>query len=258
MNVLSIVLIIAVIILLYIVIRYVMSEPSTLSGLSSGTEMQTISAATLSKTAEGTYASNFSYSIWFYVNDWNYAYGKPKVVFGRMSSMSTTGVATTDVEGVSGSGPCPLVVLGAIENNLDVAVTVYPGISNNTSLTDSTNSLIHRCSVADIPIQKWNNLMVSVYGRSMDIYLQGKLVKTCVLPGIAKINDAANVYVTPNGGFSGWTSKFQYFPYSTDPQTAWNIYQQGYGGSSFANMFGNYQVKVSFVSNGTETNSITV
>jgi hypothetical protein len=102
------------------------------------------------------------------------------------------------------------------------------------------------------------NLLISVYGRSLDVYLDGKLVKTSVLPGVAKINNNSNVYITPSGGFSGWTSKFQYFPNSTDPQTAWNIYQKGYGSSVLSNTFGKYQVKLSFVENGTETSSLTV
>ena len=253
MNVMSIIFIIIIIILLYIAIRYITADVSTLSGLSSGTEMKVINAATLGNIASGSFASNFSYSIWFYVDDWNYSYGVPKVLYGRMSGQSTS---ETSSSGVSGSDPCPLVVLGAVENNLDVSITVYPGITDAGSV--SSNSIVHTCNIVDIPIQKWNNLLISVYGRSLDVYLQGKLVKTCVLPGIAKINDSANVYVTPNGGFSGWTSKFQYYPNATDPQTAWNIYQAGYGGSSLSNLFGNYQVKMSFMENGTETTSLTV
>jgi hypothetical protein len=72
------------------------------------------------------------------------------------------------------------------------------------------------------------------------------------------INQNADVYVTPSGGFSGWTAKFQYYPNSTDPQTAWNIYQKGYGASWLSNIFGNYQIQVSFTDNGTTTSSFTI
>jgi hypothetical protein len=101
------------------------------------------------------------------------------------------------------------------------------------------------------------NLLISVYGRSLDVYLDGKLVKTCLLPGIAKINNEANVYITPLGGFSGWTSKFTYYPTALNPQEAWNIYQDGYGASWLANIFGKYNVKVSVLENGTEDSSFT-
>jgi len=149
-----------------------------------------------------------------------------------------------------GSDPCPLVTLGALTNDLTVSLSVF-----SPSSADKTT---FRCKVPNVPIQKWVNLSVSVYGRSLDIYIDGKLVKTCVLPGLASINSNANLYVTPNGGFSGWTSKFQYYPNAIDPQTAWNIYQAGYGSSLASSIFGTYQVQVSFLENGNETSSITI
>jgi hypothetical protein len=75
------------------------------------------------------------------------------------------------------------------------------------------------------------------------------------LPGIAKINNTAPIYITPKGGFAGWTSKLQYFPNATDPQTAWNIYMQGYGGS---NMMSQYKVKVAVYKGDTEQSSVSI
>jgi hypothetical protein len=236
----------------------VFADINTLSNLASGTTMQTINASNLATGAVPN-SSNFTYSIWFYINDWNYKYGENKVLFGRMGALTDTrGVSVT---GVSGNNPCPVVTLGNIENNLSILVSCYPGSSQDLSsdsvkATDGT--IIHTCTVSNIPIQKWVNLLISTYGRTLDVYLDGKLVKTCVLPGVAKINQNADVFVTPAGGFSGWTSKFQYFPNSTDPQAAWNIYKRGYGGSWLSNIFGKYQVKVSFSNNGAETGSLTI
>jgi hypothetical protein len=255
MNISTILFILVIIVLLYIIIRYMTSDASTLAGLTSGTTMTTISASSLATSSSGANSSNFTYSIWFYVNDWNYRYGEPKVIYGRMAG-TTSGSGGT-VSGVQGNGPCPLVSFGPISNNIDIALSVYPGITSEegTATSTTTNSIIHNCPLQNVPIQKWVNLLISVYGRTLDVYLDGKLVKTCVLPGIAKINNDANVYVTPNGGFSGWTSKFQYYANATDPQTAWNIYKSGYGGGPG---LGTYQVKVALVNNGTETKSITV
>jgi len=258
MDIKNILIVVIIVVLLYIVLRYVFSDVNTLTNVSSGTTMQTISAGNL---AQGTVAnsSNFTYSIWFYINDWNYKYGETKVLYGRMGQLSNN--SKPSVETILQSNPCPAVILGAIENNLSVALTCYPGAASaltNEDVTTQNDSVVHTCNVSNIPIQKWVNLLVSVYGRTLDLYLDGKLVKTCVLPGVAKINQDANVYVTPLGGFSGWTAKFQYYPNSTDPQTAWNIYKKGYGASWLSNIFGNYQVKVEFTNNGTETGSFTI
>jgi len=253
MTPLSIVITIFVVVLLVMLIRYLMTDPYTLQGIQSGETASVISATSLATNGSNVPSSNFAYSIWFYVNDWNYRYGEPKVVFGRMGAQSTSGSGS--ISGVSGLDPCPAVVLGAVENNIDVSLGCYPGI-NQEPTTSGGSTVVHTCSVANIPIQKWVNLVVSVYGRSMDIYIDGKLVRTCLLPGVASVNNNSNVYVTPAGGFNGWTSKFQYFPNSINPQDAWNIYTKGY--STWSSMFNSYQLQISLVENGTTEKSITI
>ena len=80
---------IAVIVLIYIVIRYLFKDAANLTTLLNGEVMTTISASSLATNSNGS-ASNFAYSVWFYVNDWNYRYGEQKVLFGRMNSSRKT------------------------------------------------------------------------------------------------------------------------------------------------------------------------
>ena len=256
MEIKGVLVIILIIVLLYIIVSYMTSGPPTLSFMNSGTTLQQISAAVLAKSGELN-SSNFSYSIWFYISDWNYRYGEEKVLFGRMDS--TPAVRSSAPVTLSGKHPCPLVTLGAIQNNVNIALSVFPPTNASELTTDDTkesdNSITHNCNVSNVPIQKWVNLVISTYGRTLDVYLDGKLVKTCVMPGVAKINTTADVFITPNGGFSGWTSSFQYFPTSMDPQTAWNVYRKGYGaGSSLLK----YKVKVALTENGNEKGSFTM
>ncbi len=258
MEIKSVLVIILIIVLLYIIVSYMTSGPPTLSLMNSGTTLQQISSAVLAKSGELN-SSNFSYSIWFYISDWNYRYGEEKVLFGRMDSTPKPAQGSSGQATLSGKHPCPLVTLGTIQNNVNIALSVFPPTNSSELTTDDTkesdNSITHNCNVSNVPIQKWVNLLISTYGRTLDVYLDGKLVKTCVMPGIAKINTSADVFITPNGGFSGWTSSFQYFPTSTDPQSAWNIYRKGYGaGSSLLK----YKVKVALTENGNEKSSFTL
>jgi hypothetical protein len=256
MDIKNVLVIIIILLLLYVVISFLFTSTNTLSQLNDGSKMVTISPKKLAigATANNT---NFTYSIWFYVEDWNYKYGEPKILYGRMSESSSS---SNKKIGAFGNDPCPLVVLGNVSNDLSISLTCYPGTpsSNLGNLSKSQNSkgsgdnIIHTCQVTNVPIQKWVNLLISTYGRTLDVYLDGKLVKTCIMPGVPKINSSANVYLTPEGGFYGWTSKFQYFPNSTDPQTAWNIYQAGYGDSWLSNLFGKYRLRVSFTEGGKE------
>jgi hypothetical protein len=257
MNLLGIIVLILLLYIIYRILYYWLSNPYTLQTLQNAQTASTISASTLA-TNGGVASSNFAYSIWFYINDWNYRYGEPKVIFGRMGSKGKSKDPNSSVPGVSGLNPCPTVVLGAIENTVTIALSCYPGTNNKKAnpTSSGTNYVIQNCSVANVPIQRWVNLVLSVYGTTLDTYIDGKLVRTCLLPGTANINNSADVYVTPQGGFDGWTSKFQYYPNSLNPQEVWNIYNQGYGSN---NWFTNgYSVQVSLLENGTEQTSFTL
>jgi hypothetical protein len=236
-------------------LRYIFSDPYTLQNLQDGKTESTINASSLATNGSDVPSSNFAYSIWFYINDWNYRYSEPKVIFGRMGAKSQKNNGS--VPGISGLDPCPAVVLGAVENNISVSLGCYPGIDQQPTNSDGT-TVVHTCNIGNIPIQRWVNLVVSVYGRTMDLYIDGKLVRTCLLPGIASVNSSANIHVTPAGGFDGWTSNLQYYPNSLNPQEVWNIYSRGY--SNWSSMFAidSYQLQVSLIQNGTAQSSVTI
>ena len=235
-----------IVILLIIVIGYMLQDINTLTGLTEGTRLQKIDPTNLDNSNPNS--SNFTYSIWFYIDDWSYKYGKSKVIFGRMRQEMEANVNKNQ--------PCPSVSLGETQNNMDVSLTVYPTYDNVSNHLEK--SIVNTFSIPNISIQKWVNLLVSVYGRTMDIYIDGKLVRTCVLDGVAKIDTTSPIYITPYGGFSGWTSKFQYWSNETDPQKAWDIYKQGYGGSLLGNLFGKYSIKVSLMEGDTEDSSVVI
>lgn len=252
MNLKSILFTIIILVLFIILFRYIFKDVHGIqNGIVNGQTPSVVSASSLS---ENSNSNNFAYSVWFYVNDWNYRYGEPKVIFGRMGSVSTIGGGSID--GINGIDPCPAVVLGAVQNNISVAVGCYPG-ADTVPTTTGGKSVVHTCNIANVPIQKWVNLILSVYGRTLDVYIDGKLVRTCLMPGIAMINTNSDIYITPKGGFNGWTSKLQYWSNALNPQEAWNIYAKGYGSSTINNMFGNYKVNVSIVENGVTQSSNT-
>ena len=200
-------------------------------------------------------SGNFTYSIWFYVNDWNYKYGELKFIFARMGSSATALSSNANsVESLTNLYPCPAVTLSPVKNNINISMTCYSGDPKKPS-----NNIVNNSEIENVPIQRWVNLFFSVYGRTLDIYLDGKLVRTNILPGIANINQSAPTFITPMGGFYGWTSKFQYWPNASDPQQAWNVYKAGYGGNSIlSSLIGQYQVKVALINNGQETSSLEI
>ncbi len=233
MNIFNIILGVIAFLIIYYIFKF-MTVKSTLTNTNDAKDKIEISKDKLEKD-ENSPASNFTYSIWFYVDHWNYRYGQPKIVFGRINS---------DKE------PQPSVTLGATRNDLTISLACYPGEDNSAS-----KSVVHNCKLQNIPIQKWNHLLFSVYGKSMDVYLDGKLARTCVLPGTAKVTESSNIYVTPAGGFSGQTAKMQYFDSATNPQQAYNIYRAGFGQFSLLDKF---KIMISLYTDGEETGTITI
>jgi hypothetical protein len=233
----KIILIILIIILFLVLIHYVIKDSNKLSDLTSAETSQTIASSDL---PDGESSSNFTYSIWFYIDNWNYRYGDKKILFARIGNQVF----------------CPKVYFTPSVNNLAVELTIHPSETN--TVTGSSPSTTFTCGIPNVPIQKWTNFLMTSYGRTMDLYLDGKLVKTCVLSGVPKIESSAPVYITPNGGFSGWTSSFKYWGESTNPQKAWNIYAEGYGGNWLGNLFGQYSIKISIVEGDTEETTITI
>jgi hypothetical protein len=262
-------------------------KKTALSSLNSGTTMVTVQPTSLNN-GQTANSSNFAFSIWFYVNDWNYKYGDEKVIFGRNNN-------------TNGKQPCPVVSLGRIQNDINIDMSVFGKHSSNavsdfsnnyisgpqevnstsSTLTSSTSSTgvtgatgassagatgatggantssVKTIVVHNVPIQAWVNLIISVYQRTLDVYLDGKLVQTNMLPNTADIDYNAPVYITPNGGFSGWTSKLQYFNKPLNPSEAWNIYRKGYGGSG-TNFFDQYKLKFSVMNGTTQESSFEI
>jgi hypothetical protein len=234
-------LVLVILILVYIIAGYIFPKTTQLSTMMDGTKTQTIEADNLPTNKNSL---NYTYSTWVYIEDWNYKFGEKKTILGRL-----------DVD----KNPSPSIELGAMDNDVTISVSCYPknGPGDNTS-NSNVKPIIHKCKVQNIPLQRWVNIIASLYGRTLDVYIDGKLVRTCLLPGVAKIAQAAPVIITPNGGFSGWTSNFQYWAASTSPQQAYDIYKNGYGGSALGNFFNKYRLKMAFMEDNVERASIEI
>ena len=65
------------------------------------------------------------------------------------------------------------------------------------------------CVIENIPLQKWTHVVVSIFNNSVEVYLDGRLYKTCSLKGFPKPN-IQNMHVCANGGFNGLMSNIEY------------------------------------------------
>jgi hypothetical protein len=101
------------------------------------------------------------------------------------------------------------------------------GYGTGSSYNDAAgNSPI--CDIESIDIQRWVHIAVVLSGRTQDIYINGKLARTCVLPSMFKVDgDSAQIALGGPYGFGGLigTTKAANFAYS--PDQVYKNYQDG-------------------------------
>lgn len=172
--------------------------------------------APLSAGKEGAYGMQW----WMYVQDWNYGYGKQKTILKRPDS---TNAGITN----------PQISLHPTDNSLQVSVSVYPATEGGSGKAQpapaghsGSSDDVFVCDVPNIPLQTWFSVSVTVFGRNLDIYLDGKLVKSCFLSGVPK-PAVGDIQLTPDGGFSGRICNFYHYPRMLTPSDALSFWSAG-------------------------------
>jgi hypothetical protein len=135
--------------------------------------------------------ADYGLQYWMYISDWDYRFGQDKEILKRVASNNPTIVG-------------PRIFLAPTENTLHVRISLYPSNTDAASAEPGTSSTgdSFTCSVENVPLQSWFAVSVTVFQRNLDIYINGRLVKSCVLPGIPK-PALGDVVLADNGGFSG-------------------------------------------------------
>ena len=82
------------------------------------------------------------------------------------------------------------------------------------------------CVAKMIPLQKWVNIIVSVYNQNVDIYIDGQLASSCILKRFPDIS-GDDVKITPDDGFSGMISRVKFTNSAMTTQQARQIYYNG-------------------------------
>lgn len=175
------------------------------------------SSAPLSSDTQGA----FSMQWWMFVKDWNYGFGKDKVVLSRADPTNQNVLN-------------PKVSLHPTDNTLRVSVSIFPDSEGGSSKTEpapadsggSSTDDVYNCEVPNIPLQSWFSVGVSVFGRNLDVYIDGKLVKSCFLPGVPK-PATGDITLSPSGGFSGYLCNFNYYARMLTPGDATNFHGAG-------------------------------
>ena len=190
--------------LLVVIIAYMLfsSYFSSTTTLSSELDMKDkIEDITVSKLSRPD-ATRYSYNVWLYVD--KPLSGNESKIYDRAGDL-----------GLYLNGP---------NSNLSMKLHRMPGASN---VNDKTYQISN-----NFPLQKWVFVTISVDNSTIDIYLDGKLIKSVidvVGPGTTRHLPDATSSITFGVNPGTYMAKFSRTLSPSDPQTAWSAYMAGSG-----------------------------
>lgn len=122
---------------------------------------------------------------------------------------------------------------------------------------DYADSLTEDITIENVNIQKWVNIVVTFNNRTLDVYINGKLVKSRPFKNIINAKHNGGIEVGSEQGFGGYIAKTQYYPYFITPAKAWKIYRGGFG-DMFASALNKYNLSVTFYEDNVERNKFSI
>jgi len=130
-------------------------------------------------------------------------------------------------------------------------------ISSYNSDTKFSNT-DDRCDIINgIEYQRWILISVVANSRTLDVYIDGKLARSCVYKGGFALGSTAGtaqaiVGYNNNSKLKGFFSAGNFYNYALTPDQVWANYQAGPGGQfSFTDFFKNlFNVNISFKTTG--------
>lgn len=84
-----------------------------------------------------------------------------------------------------------------------------------------------QCDLVNIPVQRWNHVAIVLINRTVDVYLNGKLARSCTLNNVPIMNEG-DLYVNQEGGFNGELSDLLYSNRALSTKDIYSIYRAGY------------------------------
>lgn len=193
-----------------------------------------ISASRLPPLYEG---GEFTVSTWIYLQNWSYRSGKNKgILILKGRNFDTFRMY------LGGTKP-KLYIRFHTQNAGSVPDGNAPSTSDSgdalTSATRSAlfqstaldNNLLQRpaagCDLPEVDLQRWVNITVAANGRTVDVYMDGKLMRSCVLPTPFKVDTSYTAEVLPFGGFGGQIATTTMYDTALHPEAVYQSYMAG-------------------------------
>ena len=183
---------------------------------------------------------DFTYSMWIYIDDWNYMASKYKflfslspVVLGGFSPL--VGVLTPMknsliVRAATSDVPATAIVSPSKPTGPDITkeANLQILLKQQTTTTMFESTVDQPCDVKEVAVQRWTNITIVNSGRVLDVYMDGKLTRSCMLDTVLQVpRGQLKLRLGESGGFGGRYSCIQMWNQQLTPDLIYSIYQAG-------------------------------
>ena len=157
---------------------------------------------TITRSSNANEGIEFTWSVWIYIDDLTYNSGRYRCVFykGNDYAKKSNSKDSQDSQGLNFPNNAPGLYISPNSNSLVVMMNTF-------------NVINEEITIDNIPINKWVNVIIRCQNNTLDIYINGTIIKSHYLHGVPKQN-YGDVYIAPNGGFSGYISNLWYYNYA--------------------------------------------
>lgn len=170
-------------------------------------------------------------STWIYVSNWSYR-------SGFMKSILRVGGQQFDTFRIYLGGRTPKLHIRFhthdqgqphnhhVEDDLSNASLRPLFTSLDTGITRDKG--LPLCDLPEIDLQRWVHLVLSINGKTVDVYTDGKLARSCVLPSQYKVDSSKyTASLLDYGGFGGQISTTTMYDSALNPESVHKIYMAG-------------------------------
>jgi hypothetical protein len=182
----------------------------------------------------------FTLSFWIYVDDWNYSVSNYKPLFNLGPAITSANTQSVLVGMLTPFKNGLVVRAGTVSPN-GAPGTPSPSSDATPDITilSTRNALMQKkismnmfestvdtpCDVKEVPLQRWVNVTIVSAGRVLDVYMNGKLSRSCVLDNVVRV-PRGDIFLSL-GQFGGRFSSVQMWNQQVTPDVIYGIYMMG-------------------------------
>jgi len=172
--------------------------------------------------------ADFSLSFWIYIKDINWRPSNDKFV---LSLGEAIGGKQSLLVYLSAYKYGFHVRTNATANSTDVRPLqdIGPTFKTPASTVPMSGNSAMPCDINNIDLQKWVHVSIVSSAKTLDVYMEGKLARSCILPGNISFPETYYLNLFAYNGFGGYISNLTAHDYSLNPEQIWTKYMSGPG-----------------------------